>query len=69
MVKKYKFTHKDVTKEWQQAVQDRAKEQDVSEDDVVRFGIHHDFKKERVEAERLSVLREIRDELKKAGKK
>lgn len=63
-----KFTFKDVPREWQEHVKARAKEQGVSEDDVIRFGLHHDFKAKKREEDVLTTLREIRDELKKAKK-
>lgn len=71
--KKVKYSHKDVEKEWQEVVADRAVEQGVSEDEVIRWGIHHNFKKAKKDEEnqekRLSLLREIRDSLKKGGDK
>ena len=71
--KNVKYSHKDVPKEWRQIVKDRALEQEVTEDEVIRWGIYHDFKKakkdEELQEERLSVLKEILTELKKGGGK
>lgn len=66
--KPYKYKAEDVDKEWQAHVKARALEQEVSEDEVIRFGLHYNFKAKKREDETLSVLKEIRDELKK-GKK
>ena len=37
----------------------RALEQEVTEDDVIRFGLRYDFKKERAEADYKKELKEI----------
>lgn len=66
--KPFKFTHKDVDKEWQEHVKRRAVEQNVTEDEVIRYGLHFDFKAKKREEETLEVLKAIRDELKKAKK-
>lgn len=63
--KKVKYTSKDVPERWRNAVKSRALSEEVDEDDVIRFGLHHDFKAKKREEESIAVLKDIRDELKK----
>ena len=40
-----KLTYKDVPKEWQKQVRDRAIEEGVDEDSIIRYGLNYPFKK------------------------
>ena len=60
-----KLTHKDVEPEWRDAVKRRAVQQEVDENEVIRFGLHYDFKakaEEKAEKTELKALqKEVRD--------
>ena len=56
-----KLTHKDVEPEWRDAVKRRAVQQEVDEDEVIRFGLHYDFKREREGKEIKEIQKELRD--------
>ena len=59
---KFKLEH--VPKEWRRVVELRAKQQAVDVDEVIRFGVGHDFKKEREEKqEKLEALKDRKDNL------
>lgn len=63
-----KLSLADVPLEWRSAVKTRAHLQGVDVDDVIRYGLHHDFKK--VESDdAVTVLKEIRELLKGERKK
>jgi len=77
---KEKFKLEDVPEEWRLVVELRAKQQGVDVDDVVRYGIGYDFKKdeeerrEKAEAlkdrkDHLAELKGIKKTLEKMGKK
>lgn len=61
-----KLTHKDVAKEWQQHVVNRAKAIKKDEEWVIMHGLHAEPEPEETT---ISLLKEIRDELKKGSKK
>lgn len=63
--KKVKLSHRDVPKEWQKAVKDRAKAIKKDEDWIIRHGL---YAEPELEEDVISLLEQIRDELKK-GKK
>lgn len=60
-----KLTFRDVPKEWQKAVRDRAKAIKKDEDWVIRHGLYAEPEEEE---DVISLLKQIRDELKRGGK-
>lgn len=63
-----KLTASDVPKEWQQAVKDRAKDQGVDEDSVIRHGLRWDFKEETEKKEVKDSQKALKSEMKEVNK-
>jgi len=58
---------KDAPPEWQEAIKNRSLEQEVSEDDVVKYGLYYEFKVQKEIDEIREAQKAVRDGIKESN--